>query len=259
MKRTTETLGLLALAGLVAGCGSGNGADTDTSSSSEGDGDLVSFGASDCTLGGGGGLIHGLLTPVDGEDHANLFCVSWEAGTDDTIEIDVLNAWENCAGPFAGSAEVEDPHSLTLEYRKSDCSEEAGCDCTYEFSFAAKGVATDEDLALEVDHRQCDGSVGCVASLVLPLASKPAGVTCRYDEYMTQLAGAENAPCAPPEDGGPGGTCASDFVCTEIDGLDFPVCLAPCEATTDCPAPDVQECSDNVCKLAAPLPATCGQ
>lgn len=63
--------------------------------------------------------------------------------------------------------------------------------------------------------------------------------------------------CSIPEDGGVNDSCFDNLVCTEIEGRDRPLCLAPCTATSDCSIPDVLACEGNVCRIANPLSATC--
>jgi hypothetical protein len=226
--------------------------------------DLLSI--SDCKNStGGDGIVSGLVTPITSADYYGLFCISYAVNGSDSVAVDVINWWANCMGDYEGSVITPDDHTLEFERWKSDCSVEAGCDCPFDLSFEASGVAPDADLTISLLDRSClDGSLFCAARTVLPLATAASGVVCRYGGGDMEEERGLYENCIMPEDGGVEpedgeveGMCSGDLVCTEIEGLDYPVCLMPCETTSDCPAPDVLACEDGLCRLVDPLPSTC--
>jgi hypothetical protein len=191
-------------------------------------------------------------TGIDSDDYRGLTCVSYAAAGGD-LDLDLINLWGNCTG-IHGYLENASEDAIELMVKPPDCAELAKCVCAFDLHLAVSGVGTGP-VTLSIGHHDCaSGAVGATDVAQLPLGESPSGMACQYSDGGDDEMGLLFHRCSsdPQKDM----TCADGLECAVNGTTSGPgeICLAPCAADADCPAPGALACSeDGLCRVAAEL------
>ncbi len=196
---------------------------------------------------------------------APYYCIAYKAGQDSNVTLDIINYSGNCAGPMGGTVHVKRPNQVVLRIkRQSNCDVSASCMCPYDMSLEVTDVATDEDLTVNIEHLECDGTrKGCYDVATLPLSQTSEGMACRYAGYaMGVLDGECDLSDADVEE--PLVDCADAGICVNLDNQEnsnMGRCMAECLMTEDCPRADIglHECVEGYCRIANELARGCDE
>ncbi len=183
-------------------------------------------------------------------DYSKLYCAAYSTTGSASLEIDIINFWADCGGPFKAELSGSSSTSAEITVMPNQCSS-SGCLCPYDFSLNAGGLNLNSPIELTINRFSClTMRPGAHETLTLHPEQSSDGIVCQYFGSTKDRHGL----CANDN------TCDEGLICRDaetLSGFD-PVCLVPCEDRFDCPVPEAFTCDEGACVVIPNMTQTVG-